>query len=399
LKFRFGLFENPFVSVDNALSIVHNKKHQDLALEAARESIVLLKNEDNLLPLNKDEIKSIAIIGPNADDRLNQLGDYTAEVVSQEITTVLKGFSDLLPNIKINYIKGCNVIGNDLNEIDKAVKVAKNSDVAIVVLGENEWQAKDKNGNTAGTTGEGYDSATLELTGLQNQLVKSIFETGTKTIAVLINGRPLATPWIAENISAIIEAWLPGEKGGQAIAEIIFGDINPSGKLSVTIPRHAGQLPVYYNYPKSKRYWIEKGWGNSYSYLDQNPLFNFGHGLSYTSFEYRNIKLYKKEVDSNESFLVSFEIENTGKFIGKEVPQLYIEDVNASVETSIMELRGFDKVQLNPGEKKQIIFEVKPEYLSLFKQGKGFINEPGKFRIMIGASSSDIRLNETVTTF
>lgn len=386
-KFKLGLFENPYAITDYALAVVHNADHQNLALEAARESIVLLKNDRHILPLSKNEIKSIAVIGPNANDEKNQLGDYTSQTVIQDVITVLEGMRELAPNTNIQYIKGCNVLGNDLNEIEEACKLASKSQVAIVVIGENEWQKNDHEGKKSGTTGEGFDVATLELTGLQQNLVEKVIQTGTPTIVVLVNGRPLATPWIAENASALIEAWIPGEFGGRAVAEIIFGDINPSGKLPVTIPRHAGQLPVYYNYPKSKRYWLEKGWGNSYADINNKPLYNFGYGLSYTSFEFSELTVYK-----NDGIKISVDIKNTGIYSGKEVVQLYIEDIIASVETPVMELRGFKKVELQPGESTSVIFELSRNHFALFNKEFKHITEPGKFKIMVGPSSNDLRL-------
>jgi len=394
-KFNLGLFEDPYVNLDSALAIVHNKEHAQLALEAAREGVVLLKNEGNLLPLSKNKIKSIAVIGPNADDEKNQLGDYTAETVLQEVITVLEGIQKTAPEAQITYVKGCQVIGDELNAINEAQQAAKNADVAIVVPGENEWQAKNNIGEPVGTCGEGFDAATLELTGLQNKLVRSIAETGVPTIVVLINGRALTTPWIAENIPAIIEAWIPGEKGGQAIAEVIFGDVNPSGKLTVTIPRHVGQLPIYYNYPKSRQYWLKEGWGKPYIDCDPNPLYYFGHGLSYTTFEYSNLSFDKKEINPDETVSITVNIKNTGLYSGKEVVQLYVEDLIATVETPIMELRGFEKIELRPGETKLVRFSLKPEHLALFNNNV-FVVEPGQFNIMIGSSSKDIRLKDVL---
>ena len=395
-KFRLGIFENPYVELDKALDIVHHEEHQKLALEAARESIILLKNENNLLPLDKSKINTIAVIGPNADDDKNQLGDYTSLSVLQDIITVLDGVKMAAPGATVKYVKGCNVIGEKLNEIEKARQAAAGADVAIVVLGENEWQARDKDGERVGSSGEGFDAATLELTGLQQQLVEGVFGTGTPTIVVLINGRALATPWIAENIPAFIEAWIPGEKGGQAIAEVIFGDINPSGKLTATIPRHVGQLPVYYNYPKSKRHWLKHGWGIAYADLDPTPLYSFGHGLSYTKFEYNNLVLDKKEIGPGATAHISVDVKNIGGHAGKEVVQLYIEDVIATVETPVMELRGFDKIDLQPGETKTVTFELGPEHLALYDMHMQRVVEPGDFRVMVGASSVDIRLGDVL---
>jgi beta-glucosidase len=396
-KIRLGIFENPYADLEHALQTVHHQDHQELALEAAREGIVLLKNENSLLPLEKAKIKSIAVIGPNADDDKNQLGDYTALSVLHDITTVLDGVKLVAPDARVTYVKGCNVIGEKWNEMDKAAEAAQNSDVAIVVLGENEWQARDEDGERVATSGEGFDVATLELTGLQQQLLERVVGTGTPTIVVLINGRALATPWIAENVPAFIEAWIPGEKGGQAIAEIIFGDVNPSGKLTTTLPRHVGQLPVYYNYPKSKRHWLKNGWGIAYADLDPSPLYTFGHGLSYTTFEYSNLTFDKKEIGPGGTATISVDVKNTGQRAGKEIVQLYIEDVIASVETPVMELRGFDKIELEPGQTKTVTFQLGPDELALYNRHMELVVEPGDFRLMIGASSSDIRLEDKLT--
>lgn len=393
-KFRLGLFERPYVDPERALAIVHNREHQVLALEAARESIVLLKNDNNILPLDKNKVKSIALIGPNADDEKNQLGDYTAIHVLQDIITVREGIQHIAPHCQVTYIKGCNVIGDKLNEIDQARESAAKADVAIVVLGENEWRARDADETRVGSSGEGFDAATLELTGLQHKLLEAVVASGTPTIAVLINGRPLATPWIVEHVPAFIEAWIPGEMGGQAIAEVIFGHVNPSGKLSVTIPRHAGQLPVYYNYPKSKRHWLEKGWGIAYADLDPRPLYPFGHGLSYTTFVYSHLSFDKKEIGVNDTAHISFDLKNTGERAGKETVQLYIEDLIAGVETPVLQLRGFQKVELQPGESTTVTFQLGPKDLELYNQHLERVVEPGDFRVLIGASSTDIRLSD-----
>ncbi len=341
-----------------------------------------------LLPLNKS-IGSIAVIGPNADDIKNQLGDYTSLTVTQEITTILKGIKDKIgQNTRINYVKGCNVIGDELNEIKKAVAAARKSDIAIVVLGENEWQSEGK----SGTTGEGYDVATLELTGLQKELVKQVHATGTPVIVVLINGRPLAVPWIAENVPAVLEAWCPGEKGGEAIADILFGDYNPSGKLPVTIPRHVGQLPVYYNHKPSKTYWLEEGWGNSYADLENKPLWEFGHGLSYTEFKYSDLLISPDKSKKGLSIQVSLKVANAGKMEGSEIVQVYIRDVKSTVVRPVKELKGFRKVKLSPEEVVEVDFEISPEDLSMYDRNMKRIIEPGIFEVMIGTSSEKIHL-------
>ena len=392
-KFDLGLFENPFVDPDKAKNISHNQAHQALALEAAREGIVLLKNENHLLPLSKN-IRSIAVIGPNADDEKNQLGDYTSITVLQDIITVLDGIHNKLGGAaKINYVKGCNVKGNDIDEIAHAVKAAKKSEVAIVVVGENEWRKENKQG----TDGEGFDVATLELTGRQKELVQKVYDTGTPTVVVLINGRPLATPWIATHIPAIIEAWIPGEKGGEAIADVLFGDYNPGGKLTVTIPRHAGQLPVYYNYKPSKAYWLKDGWGQPYADLNPKPLYEFGFGLSYSKFEYSNIRISPASSGPHGKFTVLADVKNVGKIAGNEIVQLYLRDEISTVVRPVKELKGFKKIRLNPGEMKTVRFTLGYDELKMLDKDLNQVVEPGKFKVMIGSSSEDIKLEGVIT--
>jgi beta-glucosidase len=390
-KFRLGLFERPFVEPDRAVQIVHQTAHQDIALQAARECIVLLKNKGDLLPLKKT-IRSIAVIGPNADEPRNQLGDYVPTIVPQHIITVLEGIRQAVsPDTKVTYVKGCEVIGPGQDQIDEAKNAATSSEVAVVVVGENERRAPRR----TATDGEGFDSATLELTGQQQQLVEAVQSTGTPTVLVLINGRPLATRWIAEHVPAILEAWLPGEKGGQAIAEVLFGDVNPSGRLSVTVPRHVGQLPVYYNAKRSKEYWVKSGWGHPYVDLEPTPLYPFGFGLSYSKFTYGNLQLSAPELTPTGSINISFEVKNEGARAGVEVVQLYMQDVVSSVSTPIKELRRFSKISLQPGEAGTCTFQLFPEDLALYDRDLHRVVEPGQFRVMIGSSSEDIRLQET----
>ena len=387
-KFRLGLFENPYADPEYAVKVTHANESQEVALNVAREGIVLLKNENNILPLDKT-IKKIAIIGPNADNDKNQLGDYTSLVVLQNIVTVLDGIkAKVSQKTKIEYIKGCDVIGNDYNEISKARNIAKSADLAIVVLGENEWLAPNK----TGTDGEGYDVASLDLTGLQEDLLKAVYTTGTPTILVLINGRPLSVRWAAEKIPAIIEAWLPGEKGGQAVADIIFGDCNPSGKLSVTVPRHVGQLPVYYNYMPDKEEWIKHGWGKAYADMPATPLWEFGFGLSYTKFEYGNLQINPGVTGDYGAITIKATIRNTGDRKGSEVVQLYIRDLIASVTVPVKELKGFEKIMLEPGEQKTVEFRLNHDDLAFYNRTMDLVVEPGAFEVMIGSSSEDIRL-------
>lgn len=385
LKFRLGLFEKPYVDPDYAVSVSHTEENQELALQVAREGIVLLKNEKNILPLKKN-IGSIAVIGPNADDRLNQLGDYVPRIVPQEIETVLRGIKNkVADNTKVTYVKGCNIVGNDLNEITKAQKAAKNSDIAIVVLGENERRAP----NGTGTNGEGRDISTFDLTGMQQELLEAVYKTGTPVIVVLINGRPLSVRWAAEKVPAILEAWNCGEKGGEAIAEIIFGEYNPSGRLPITIPRSVGQLPMYYNFTQSKAHRMQDG----YVDLSLSPLYEFGFGLSYTTFEYSNLSVTPEVNGPEGTFTVSLDVKNAGSRSGAEVVQLYINDDVSSVTRPVKELKGFSKILLNAGEKKSVVFSLTPEHLSFLDQNLIRVVEPGIFNIMVGSSSEDIRLN------
>ena len=390
-KFRLGLFEKPFVNVKRAEAIVHRREHQEIAHQAAREGIVLLKNEDQLLPLSKD-IQSIAVIGPNANHERNLLGDYTSINVTQDVVTILEGIkSKVSRNANVRYVQGCHVVGNDLNEIKQASRAASESDVAIVVVGENEWRTPDKKG----TVGEGYDAATLELTGMQQELVKAVYDTGTPTVVVLVNGRPLATRWIAEHVPAIMEAWCPGEKGGAAVADVLFGDYNPSGHVPITIPRHVGQLPVYYNYPPSKKYWLENAWGKPYVDMDPTPLYTFGHGLSYTTFQYSDLEISPRETGPGGKVHIRVTITNSGSRAGADVVQLYINDPVSSVSTPVKELKGFRKVWLKPGESIKVQFELGPSHLSLVNRHLKRVVEPGEFKVMIGHSSDKIALQGT----
>jgi beta-glucosidase len=283
------------------------------------------------------------------------------------------------------------VVGSGYNEIAKAQDAAQRAKVAVVVVGENEWRSP----NHTGTDGEGYDVATLELTGLQLDLVKAVCETGTPTVVVLVNGRPLATPWIAQKVPAVVEAWLPGEKGGQAVAEVLFGDCNPSGRLPVTVPRHAGQLPVYYNCKPSKTYWVEHGWGKPYADMNPAPLYEFGYGLSYTDFAYSDLKIEPKTGGPGATIQVSATVKNTGRRAGDEIVQLYLSDLVSSVVTPVMQLRGFERVSLKPGEAKTVRFALTPEHLALLNRHLEWEVEPGVFEVMIGHSSKDIRLRDT----
>jgi beta-glucosidase len=386
-KFDLGLFDRPYVDVDRAVQVTHSGPHVDLSLQAAREGIVLLKN-DGVLPLKKD-LGSIAVIGPNADDVINQLGDYAPHSVLQEVVTVLGGIKRAVsPQTKVVYARGCDVAKPDKSGFAEAIRAASSADAAIVVVGENGRADKGQ-----ATDGEGFDVASLDLSGVQEDLVKAVYETGKPTIVVMINGRPLSVRWIAEKIPGLVEAWLPGERGGIAVAEILFGDYNPSGRLSITVPRSVGQLPAYYNYKPSKEYWIGQGWGRRYVDMPASPLYDFGYGLSYTKFDYSNLRISPKATGTQGEVKVMADVRNSGDRAGEEVAQLYIRDVVASVSRPVKELRGFEKVSLKPGETKTVEFQLTREDLTMLDRSLKPVVEPGTFRVMVGHSSADIRLN------
>ncbi|HET9409669.1 MAG TPA: glycoside hydrolase family 3 C-terminal domain-containing protein [Candidatus Sulfotelmatobacter sp.] len=399
LKFRLGLFEHPYADLAHAKQVMHSSAHQQLALEAAREGIVLLKNEGNLLPLKKT-LKSIAVIGPNAKDAQNLFGDYSAQVVLQQVDTILDGIkSRVSSSTRVIYTKGCTVNDQDKSGFDEATKAAKSADVAVVVVGEQSRREGDDLKNLPPPTdGEGYDVASLDLTGVQEDLVRAVQATGTPVVLVLVNGRPLSIRWEAEHIPAIVEAWEPGERGGQAIADVLFGDYDPSGRLPITIPRSVGQLPVYYNYKLSKSYWIDGGWTHTRGYVDMpgTPLYPFGFGLSYTQFQYSNARIDPAEIRMEGTARVSVDVENIGQRAGVETAQLYTRERLTPVATPIKQLRGFERVALEPGQKKTISFILGPENLQLLDQDMRWRVVPGTFDIMIGSSSVDILAKATL---
>jgi beta-glucosidase len=384
LKFQLGLFDNPYVDVDRAPRIVHSQESQDLALRAGREGIVLLKNEKNLLPLSKN-LKSIAMIGPNADDKDNQLGDYSPSKVPQHVITVLEGIKAAVSaRTKVIHAHGCEVIGTDKSGFAEAIQAAKNADVAIVVVGEIA-------NVDHGTDGEGNDVANLDLSGVQEDLIQAVFETGTPTVVVLINGRPLSTRWTSEHVPAIVEAWDPGERGGQAVADVLFGTYNPSGRLAISVPRSSGTLPSYYNYKPSKAYWTRSR-GKSYVDVPASALYPFGYGLSYTTFAYSNLHIEPAPIHAGagDSARIMVDVKNTGERAGVETVQLYVHERYAPVATPVKQLRGFERVRLDPGETKTVSMILTREDLQLLDTDMRWRVVPGDFEIMVGKSSEDL---------
>ncbi|MBV9084950.1 MAG: glycoside hydrolase family 3 C-terminal domain-containing protein [Acidobacteriaceae bacterium] len=384
LKFRLGLFEHPYVDVDHAVEVMHSQANQALALRAAREGIVLLKNDKNVLPLRKD-LKSIAVIGPNADDVRNQLGDYSPRMVLQHVTTVLEGIKAAVsPQTRVTTVRGCDVTGENKSGFGPAVEAAKGADVALVVVGEMHHRPTS-------TDGEGHDVANLDLSGVQEDLIQAVFATGKPTIVVLLNGRPLSTRWTSEHVPAIVEAWEPGERGGEAIADVLFGNYNPAGRLAISVPRHSGQLPVYYNFKPSK-IWQPQWLRHGYVDMPVTPLYPFGYGLSYTNYEYSNLHIEPAQIHTGGDAQVTFEVRNTGQRAGTETAQLYIHEQYTPIATPVKQLRGFARVSLEPGEKKSVTLKLTPEDLQLLDQDMNWRVVPGDFEIMIGKSSADIPL-------
>jgi beta-glucosidase len=397
LKFRLGLFEHPYADLDYAMRVMHSEEHRQLALQSAREGIVLLKNENNVLPLKKD-LKSIAVIGPNADSSSNLFGDYAPKVVPQHVGTILDAIKGKVSSAtRVVYAKGCGINDDDKSGFPKAVEAAKTADVAILVLGE-QARREGADNQSPPTDGEGYDVATLDLTGVQEDLVRAIRATGTPLILVLVNGRPLSVRWEADHVPAIVEAWVPGERGGEAVADVVFGDYNPSGRLAITVPRSVGQLPAYYNYKPSKSYWINGGWTHDKGYVDMpgTPLYPFGYGLSYTQFQYNNLRIDPAQIDAAGNARVSVDVENSGKRAGVETVQLFVHERFAPVSTPVKQLRGFERVAIEPGQKKTVTFTLTPESLKLLDRDMRWIVAPGIFDVMIGKSSADISLQGTL---
>ena len=397
VKFRLGLFEDPYVNVDDISRVFDIPKQRELALEAARESIVLLKNEDDVLPLKKD-MRSIAVIGPNASNGRNLLGDYSypAHMEGRRIRTAVKDISSVstvsvLEGIKrkvsehtvVRYARGCDVLDDSKEGFEKAVRIARESDVAILVVG-------DRSGLTLPcTTGEGRDRADLALPGVQEELIRAVYETGTPVVVVLINGRPLSIEWIAEHVPAILECWLPGEEGGDAVADVLFGDHNPGGKLPMSFPRTVGQIPVYYSHKPSGG---RSHWHGDYVSTSAKPLFPFGYGMSYTRFEYTNLRITPDKMDVDGKVKISVEVKNIGDRRGDEIVQLYINDEMANVTRPVKELKGFKRITLSPGEKKTIVFTLSADQLAFYDRDMKLVVEPGTFKVMVGSSSEDIRL-------
>jgi beta-glucosidase len=379
IKFRLGLFANPYADETRERSVVFNPAHVAATREIAARSMVLLKNEKGLLPLSKS-VRSIALIGPLADSQKDVIGSWTGDGKPEDAVTLLQGLKSKLPQSKITHVRGCDVGCDKTDDFDQAVSAARDADVVIVAVGES-----------ADMSGEAASRSSLELPGRQLDLLKAVQAAGKPTVVVLMNGRPLTINWIAENSPAILETWFAGSQAGNAIADVLFGDVNPGGKLPVTFPRAVGQVPLYYNHlntgrpPDAKEKFTSK-----YLDVEWTPLFPFGYGLSYTQFRITNLRLSAPSIPTSGNVMVSVDLENVGTRAGDEVVQLYIRDVAASTSRPVKELKGFERVTLGPGEKKRIDFSLSAAQLGFYDSKMRFVIEPGEFRVMVGPNSQDL---------
>lgn len=409
VKFELGLFENPYVSVDLASSAFRQPEDQALSLRLARESIVLVKNQENVLPLRR-ELARVAIIGPNAVSARNLVGDYaflchiesllemrdhgnvfdtplpeglTASSVFEDVPTIAQAITQALPDTECTVVEGVGILQGDPDSADfyQAVEAARAAEVAIVVVG-------DKAGLTLEcTSGESRDRSSLRLPGFQQDLVQAVAATGTPVVLVLVNGRPVDLSEVEPHVKAIVEAWLPGTEGAQAVADVLLGAYNPGGKLPIAFPRTVGQMPVYYNHKPSGG---RSHWHGDYVDGSAAPLYPFGHGLSYTRFDYRNLNV-TWDAASND-LVVTFAVRNSGSLTGDEVAQIYLHDVVASVTRPVKELKAFCRLTLNPGAERTVTARIPLASLAFYDRSMTYRVEAGRFDVLVGSSSEDIRL-------
>ena len=413
VKFRAGLFERPYSDEARERAALLNAEHLRAARESAARSLVLLKNERETLPFSKD-LKTLAVVGPLADDPKAALGSWTGDGRAEDTVTLLAALrAKLAPRARVLHAKGVAIdvrgaTGNydappptasnaggtnvaqaaDPNsarlattpagsgDFDAAVRAAREADAVVIAVGE-----------TAEMSGEAASRTSLDLPGRQQELIEAVHRTGKPYVVVLFNGRPLTINWVAENSPAVLEAWFPGTQGGPAVADALFGDVNPGGKLPVTFPRHVGQAPIYYNQKSTGRPPTDQKYTSKYLDVPVTPLFPFGHGLSYTQFRLSNLQLNVNRIRPDGRVVVTVEVENTGRRAGDEVVQLYVRDVAASVARPLIELKGFERVSVSPGERRRVSFTLGPEHLGFYDQRMRYAVEPGEFRVFVGTSS------------
>ena len=396
MKFEMGLFEHPYVDAAQAKQLVRSDNNKAVALQVAREVITLLKNQNHVLPLSKN--KKVLVCGPNADNVYNMLGDYTAPQEEGNVKTILAGIRSKLPASQVTYVKGCAVRDTTASNIAEAVAAAKEADVVVVAVGGSsarDFKTSYKETGAAVTDsktisdmdcGEGFDRATLTPLGHQMQLLKALKATGKPLVVVYIEGRPMDKSWAAQHADALLTAYYPGQEGGTAIADVLFGDYNPAGRLPVSVPANVGQIPVYYNKkPPMPHDYVE---------MSARPLYAFGYGLSYTTFKYDDLNI---EETGDTQFKVTFNVTNTGDMDGDEVVQLYLHDEFASTAQPMMQLKKFSRIFIPKGETKQVSFTLEAEDLEIVDQEMNHVVETGDFTVMIGPSSDNIILKATFT--
>ena len=396
LKFEMGLFDNPYVDVAKSKQFVRSADNKAVALQSAREVITLLKNQSQILPLSKN--KKVFVCGPNADNVYNMLGDYTAPQENGNVKTILDGVRGKLPAAQVTYVKGCAVRDTTESNISEAVAAAREADVVIVAVGGSsarDFKTSYKETGAAVTDsktisdmdcGEGFDRATLTPLGHQMQLLKALKATGKPMVVIYIEGRPMDKSWAAQNADALLTAYYPGQEGGTAIADVLFGDYNPAGRLPVSVAANIGQLPVYYN--------KKPPMSHDYVEMSARPLYAFGYGLSYTNFEYSNLKIDKT---GDKQYKVTLDVKNTGQYDGDEVVQLYLHDEFASTAQPLMQLKKFARVFIAKGETRKVEFTLDSDDLSIINAEMKRTVEPGDFTVMIGSSSDRILLKSTIT--
>jgi beta-glucosidase len=378
-KSRLGLFERPYADPQRERALILNPAHRAVAREMARNSIVLLKNEGDLLPIKKS-VESIAVIGPLADDRNAPLGTWAVVGQATDVVTVLAGIKLRAPDgMMIRHVQGCDVDSDRTDGLPAAVEAARQSDLAILVVGES-----------ADMSGEAHCRTTLDLPGVQQQLVQAVHETGVPTVVVLLHGRPLSIGWTAEQVPAILATWHLGVECGPATADVLFGDFNPGGKLPVTFPRAVGQVPIYYNHRSTGRPpQADDRFTSKYIDLPWTPLYPFGFGLSYTKFEFTNLKIEPRELATDGAVRISVDIRNAGGRAGTEVVQLYVRDLVAGMTRPVKELKGFEKVALDSGEAQSVSFTLKASDLGFYDRDERYVVEPGKFAVWVGPNSAE----------
>lgn len=380
IKFYLGLFEHPYIDENIQKELILHRDHIQTALDLARESIVLLKNEKSVLPLNRKKLNSIALIGPLANDKDSPLGTWRCQGRQEDVVTVYEGLKNKFgDDVKIIYVKGCDVKNNSCSGFDKAIKAVRKADVVVMVMGES-----------ADMSGEAASRADLNLPGVQAELINAIAETNKPIVLVLMNGRPITLSNIESKVSAIVEAWQLGIQHGNAVADVLVGDVNPSGKLTATFPGSVGQIPIYYNHKNSGRPNISLDkFTSKYIDLPSSPLYPFGYGLSYTEFKYTGIEVENNRLAPSDELVVNINVKNAGSCDGVEIVQFYIRDLVGSVTRPVKELKGFQRVSLKAGELKTVQFRIPVRNLGAYDLDMNYTVEPGEFSIMVGGNSID----------